>query len=225
MFVLPGTSNVEVGEKSKETLRDAASIEIRVHLCTFISPSGNLALVSSSRLPRFRRRLSGEIHRHLGPVSQKSRKLFGSKKPFVWNCQPLVLESRSFNMFSRKQKEKMTVKFDDLNPPRSWDTEGIVTPENGSQSVETFEKRPPPLPPPRSAFHQSGSFSMFYFSTIEFVSVQRNMEWVIQETWLTDTWFHIGYKTSTSPYTLISYDCVVNWLTDRMSQRWRFPRC
>ena len=35
----------------------------------------------------------------------------------------------------------MTVKFDDLNPLRSWNTEGIVTPENGLKSFRTFEKR------------------------------------------------------------------------------------
>ena len=37
----------------------------------------------------------------------------------------------------------MAVKFNDLNPPRSWDTERIVTPENGSYSFEAFEKRTP----------------------------------------------------------------------------------
>ena len=37
----------------------------------------------------------------------------------------------------------MTVKFDDLNPLRSWDTTGIVTPENDPLSFRTFEKRAP----------------------------------------------------------------------------------
>ena len=43
----------------------------------------------------------------------------------------LVLESRSSDMFSREQKSKMAVKFEDLNPLHSRDTEGIVTLEIG----------------------------------------------------------------------------------------------
>ena len=47
---------------------------------------------------------------------------------------------KSANRLSRKadllryfqgNKNKLNAKFDDLNPLRSWDTEGIVTPENG----------------------------------------------------------------------------------------------
>ena len=34
----------------------------------------------------------------------------------------------------------MSVKFDDLNPVRSWDTKGIVAPETGPKSFGTFEK-------------------------------------------------------------------------------------
>ena len=40
-------------------------------------------------------------------------------------------------------KRKITVRFEDLNPLRSWDTKGIVTPENGPSSFGTFEKRAP----------------------------------------------------------------------------------
>ena len=35
----------------------------------------------------------------------------------------------------------MSVKFDDLNPLRSWDTKGIVAPEIGPKSFGTFEKQ------------------------------------------------------------------------------------
>ena len=35
------------------------------------------------------------------------------------------------------------MKFDDLNPLRSSDTEEIVTPENGPKSIGTFKKRAP----------------------------------------------------------------------------------
>ena len=57
---------------------------------------------------------------------------FSGPKSHLWNCQPLVLESPSFNLFSRIQKKKkITVKFYELNALPSWVKKGIVTPENG----------------------------------------------------------------------------------------------
>ena len=67
---------------------------------------------------------------HLGPVSRKSQKLFGPEKPFVKTANRLFWKADLLHYF-KETKRKMIVKFDDLNPLRSWDTKGIVAPEDG----------------------------------------------------------------------------------------------
>ena len=68
--------------------------------------------------------------RDLGPVSRKSRILSRPEKPF--EKLPTAYFGRPiFKRVFKVTKSKLTVKFDDLNPLRSWDTKGIVTPENG----------------------------------------------------------------------------------------------
>ena len=65
-----------------------------------------------------------------GPVSRKSRKLFGPENPFV-NLSTACSGKPIFSHVVKVTKSKMIVKFDDLNPLRSCDKEGVVTPENG----------------------------------------------------------------------------------------------
>ena len=60
----------------------------------------------------------------------RSRKLFGPEKPFV-KVPTAFFGKPIFERVFKVTKRKVTVKFDNLNPLRSWDTKGIVTPENG----------------------------------------------------------------------------------------------
>ena len=56
--------------------------------------------------------------RVLGPVSRKSRKLFGPEKPFV-KLPATCFGTIFFKHVFKVTKRKMTVKFDDLSPLRS----------------------------------------------------------------------------------------------------------
>ena len=53
-----------------------------------------------------------------------------NEKPFV-NLLTACPGKPIFKYVFKATKIKLTVKFDDLNSLRSWDTEEIVTPENG----------------------------------------------------------------------------------------------
>ena len=80
----------------------------------------------------------------LGPVSRKSRDLFGPEKPFVklQSAFLFFLKSRSFYIFLIR-KIKRIEKFDGLKSLRCEDMEGIVAPEKGPKSFGTFEKQAP----------------------------------------------------------------------------------
>ena len=57
------------------------------------------------------------------------------------DCNPLVLKTELF--FGNVRKTKRTAKFDGLEPRRCKNVKGIVAPETGPKSFETFEKQAP----------------------------------------------------------------------------------
>ena len=59
----------------------------------------------------------------------KLKWLYGPEKPFV-NLPTACSGKPILQHVLKITKSKLTVKFDDLSSLRSWDTEGIVTPEN-----------------------------------------------------------------------------------------------
>ena len=54
------------------------------------------------------------------------------------NCNPLIMKSWSFVTFFNVRKAKMIAKFDDLEPRRCDDKNGIVAPEIGPKSFGTW---------------------------------------------------------------------------------------
>lgn len=70
-----------------------------------------------------------------GPVSQMSRKRFGSEKPFV-NLRPAYSVKLVFSYVAKEIKIKITTKFRASRRPCFEDTKRIM-------SAETFEKRAP----------------------------------------------------------------------------------
>ena len=81
-------------------------------------------------------------NRHLGPVSHKSRELFGPEK-LVFKLQSSCFEKLIFEHFFSVRKTKRTAKFDGLEPQRCEDIKGIVAPEIGPKSFGTFRKQAP----------------------------------------------------------------------------------
>ena len=78
----------------------------------------------------------------LGPVSRKSRKLFGSEKPFV-KLRPAYSVKLVFSYVVKGIKIKITAKFRASRRLRFEDTKGIRSPEMRPKSSGTFEKRGP----------------------------------------------------------------------------------
>ena len=78
----------------------------------------------------------------LGPVSQKSRELFGPEK-LVVKLQSACFEKLIFLHVFNIRKTKRIAKFDGLEPRRCEDIKGIVAPEIDPKSFGTFEKRAP----------------------------------------------------------------------------------
>ena len=80
--------------------------------------------------------------RKLRPVSRKSGKLLGPKRPLVklqfTSFEKLIFE-HVFHV--RNTKTKKTAKFDGLEPLLCEDVKGIVSPEIGPKSFGTFEKQ------------------------------------------------------------------------------------
>ena len=79
-----------------------------------------------------------------GPVSRKSRELFGPEKLVI------KLQSARFEKLIRLhvfniRKTKWIAKFEGLEPWRCEDIKGIVAPEIGPKSFGTFEKQAPGL--------------------------------------------------------------------------------
>ena len=77
-----------------------------------------------------------------GPVSRKSRELFGSEK-LVVKLQSACFEKMIFLHVFNIRKIKRIVKFEGLEPRRCEDIKGIVAPERDSKSFGTFEKQAP----------------------------------------------------------------------------------
>lgn len=75
-----------------------------------------------------------------GPVSQKSRELFGPEKPVV-KLQSTRFRKLTIQHLFNVRKTKKTAKFDGLEPRRSEDIEGIEAPEIAPESFGTFEKQ------------------------------------------------------------------------------------
>ena len=74
-----------------------------------------------------------------GPVSRKYRERFGPGKPFV-RLQSACFENWA-DLFEHARKTKRIAKFDGLEPERCENVKGIVAPETGQKSFETFEKQ------------------------------------------------------------------------------------
>ena len=78
----------------------------------------------------------------LGPVSRKSRKLFGPEKPFV-KLRPAYSVKLVFSYVVKGIKIKITVKFRASRRLRCGDTKRIMSPEIRSKSFGSFEKQAP----------------------------------------------------------------------------------
>ena len=83
-------------------------------------------------------------HLHQGPVSQKSRELFGPEKPFV-KLRPAFSVKLVFSYVVKGIKIKITAKFRASRRLRFEDTKRIMSPEIRPKSFGTFEKQTPDL--------------------------------------------------------------------------------
>ena len=79
-----------------------------------------------------------------GPVSRKSRQLFGPEKSVV-KLQSACFEKLFLEYVFNVRKTKKIAKFDGLEPRRCEDIKGIVTPEIGPKSFGTSQKQTPAL--------------------------------------------------------------------------------
>ena len=77
-----------------------------------------------------------------GPVSRKSRKLFGPEKPFV-KLRPAYSVKLVFSYVVKGIKIKITAKFRASRRLRFEDTKRIMAPEIHPKSFGTFEKQAP----------------------------------------------------------------------------------
>ena len=82
------------------------------------------------------------FHRALGPVSRKSRKLFGPEKSFV-KLRRAYSVKRVFSYVLKGIKIKTTVKLLASKRLRFEDKKGIMQPEMRPKSFGIFEKRAP----------------------------------------------------------------------------------
>ena len=78
----------------------------------------------------------------LGPVSRKSRELFGPEKPVV-KLRPAYSVKLVFSYVVKGIKIKITAKFRASRGLRFEDTKRIVSPEIRPKSFGTFEKQAP----------------------------------------------------------------------------------
>ena len=77
-----------------------------------------------------------------GPVSRKSRELFGPEKLFV-KLKSVCFEKLIFLHVFNIRKSKRIAKFEGLEPRHCEDINAIVAPEIGPKSFGTFEKHAP----------------------------------------------------------------------------------
>ena len=82
----------------------------------------------------------GMVPAHLGPVSRKSRDLFGPEKPFV-KLRPAFSGKLVFSYVVKGIKIKITAKFRASRLLRFEDTKRIISPEIRPKSFGTFEKQ------------------------------------------------------------------------------------
>ena len=93
--------------------------------------------------PKWARKVSGlSRNRFQGPVSRKSRKLFGPEKPFV-KLRPAYSLKLVFLFVVKGIKIKITAKFRASRRLRFEDTKRIMAPEIRPKRFGTFEKQPP----------------------------------------------------------------------------------
>ena len=85
----------------------------------------------------------------LGPVSRKSRKLFGPEKPFV-KLRPAYSAKLVFSYVVKGIKIKITAKFRASRRLTFEDTKRIMSPEMHPKSFGTFEKQAPGASFPRT---------------------------------------------------------------------------
>ena len=78
----------------------------------------------------------------LGPVSRKSRRLFGPEKPFV-KLRPAYSAKLVFSYVVKGIKIKITAKFRASRRLTFEDTKRILSPEMHPKSFGTFEKQAP----------------------------------------------------------------------------------
>ena len=79
-----------------------------------------------------------------GPVSRKSRELFGPEKPVV-KLRPAYSVKLVFSYVVKGIKIKITAKFRASRPLRFEDSKRIMSPEIRPNSFGTFEKQAPDL--------------------------------------------------------------------------------
>ena len=84
----------------------------------------------------------GNLYRVQGPVSRKSRELFGPEKPFV-KLRPAYSVKLVFSYVVKGIKMKITAKFRASRRLRFEDTKRIMSPEIRPKSFGTFEKQAP----------------------------------------------------------------------------------
>ena len=82
------------------------------------------------------------VFRILGPVSRKSRKLFGPEKPFV-KLRPAYSVKPVFSYVVKGLKIKITAKFRASRRLSFEDTKRNMLPEMRPKSLGTFEKQAP----------------------------------------------------------------------------------
>ena len=93
------------------------------------------------------REISANVLRNLsvqGPVSRKSRNLFGPEKPFV-KLRPVYSVKLLFSYVEKGIKMKTTAKFRASRRLRFADTKRVMSPEMSPKSFGTFEKQAPEL--------------------------------------------------------------------------------
>ena len=88
------------------------------------------------------RALRNRSHPYQGPVSRKSRDLFGPEKPFV-KLRPAFSGKLVFSYVVKGIKIKITAKFRASRLLRFEDTKRIMSPEIRPKSFGTFEKQAP----------------------------------------------------------------------------------
>ena len=96
-----------------------------------------------------------QVKNYLGPVSRKSRELFGSEKPFV-KSRPAYSVKLIFSHVVKGIKIKIMAKFRASRRLRFEDTKRIISPEIRPKSFGTFEKQAPGF----ESIHPGQRFSM-----------------------------------------------------------------